>query len=90
MHSSSLLWNVGCHACVQSLLTAFFAWVTSAGKVYNTKEFEQKAAAKFTFLAESNARDDSAFVISFGEMLFEEANILDLSKGEGDIVRWEI
>uniref|UniRef100_A0A6B0UCX7 Putative secreted protein n=1 Tax=Ixodes ricinus TaxID=34613 RepID=A0A6B0UCX7_IXORI len=42
------------------------------------------------FLAESNARDDSAFVISFGEMLFEEANILDLSKGEGDIVRWEM
>lgn len=39
------------------------------------------------FLAESNANDEMAFVISFGEMLCDDENILDLSKEEGEIVR---
>lgn len=39
------------------------------------------------FLAESSARDECVLVISFGKMLFEDANVFVLSKGEGDIVR---
>lgn len=39
------------------------------------------------FLAESNANEERALVISFGEMLFDDENILDLSNEDGEIVR---